>query len=162
MSFLIREGRKEDMASVLGLIKQLAVFEKEPDAVVVTEEDLIAYGFNEHPSFYSYVAEFHGEIVGMALFYYRFSTWKGPTIHLEDLIVNERFRGKGIGKALYDKVLEFAHEQKVKRTEWVVLDWNTHAINFYESSGATILDDWKTCQITDTKISEYLNHNEDI
>ena len=157
MNINIREGRPEDMPFVLDLIKELATFEKEPDAVVVTVNDLVEHGFKEPPSFYTYIAEYEGEIVGMALFYYRFSTWKGPSIHLEDLIVKHKYRSKGIGKALYDRVLDFAHEKKVRRTEWVVLDWNTNAVNFYESTGAVILDDWKTCQITDKKIAEYLS-----
>ena len=156
MNFIIRKGRPEDMGLVLELINDLAVFEKEPDAVAITKEDLINYGFNKNPAFYTYVAELSGNIVGMALFYYRFSTWKGPTIHLEDLIVKENFRSKGVGKALYDKVLEFALEKKVKRAEWVVLDWNTTAIEFYKNSGAEILEDWNTCQITDKKIAQYL------
>src|SRR5438045_5253 len=97
----IRKGNPEDMKAVLGLIQELAIFEKEPDAVLVTESDLIRDGFGENPLFHVFVAEVEAEIVGIALYYYRFSTWKGKTIHLEDLIVKDKMRGSGLGFALY-------------------------------------------------------------
>ena len=151
----IRKGTAEDMPAVLELIKELAVFEKEPDAVVITAEDLVKDGFSNDPLFYTYVAEVDNEIIGMALFYYRYSTWKGKTIHLEDLIVKEASRGTGVGSALYKTVLKFAKEQGVRRVEWVVLDWNTHAINFYERSGAAILKDWHTVQMDEQGITKF-------
>lgn len=156
MTFIIREAQKEDMSSVLKLITELAVFEREPEAVIVTVEDLVNYGFKKEPAFFTFVAEDAGVIVGMALFYYRFSTWKGVTIHLEDLIVTQSHRGRGIGKALYDKVLEVAYKKGLKRVEWAVLDWNTPAIKFYESTGAMIQKDWRVCQMTDAGLKNYL------
>ena len=153
----IRKGEIKDMPQVLGLIQELAIFEKEPDAVVIDTEYLIKNGFSNPPSFYTYVAEIDNRIVGMALFYYRFSTWKGKTIHLEDLIVKQNKRGLGIGKALYNKVLEFALDKKVKRVEWVVLNWNKNAIEFYKKSGAEILKDWRTVQMTEDKLKLYLD-----
>ena len=156
MSLIIRSGEKEDMDSVLNLIKELAAFEREPNAVKITSDDLIKNGFTKNPSFYTYVAEYNGTVVGMALFYDRFSTWEGPSIHLEDLIVTKKFRGKGIGKDLYDKVLSFALKKGIKRVEWVVLDWNMPAINFYKSTGAIMLEDWNICQISDDNIAKYL------
>ncbi|MDX1829771.1 MAG: GNAT family N-acetyltransferase [Lutibacter sp.] len=156
MSFIIRKGEIEDMPSVLKLIKELAVFEKEPDAVEVLLEDLEKDGFGNKPLFKTYVAEMDNKIVGMALFYPRYSTWKGPTIHLEDLIVSKDMRGLNIGTALYKKVLEYAYEKNVRRVEWVVLDWNTPAIDFYEKSGATVLRDWDTAQMTREGIAKYL------
>lgn len=156
MSLIIRSGEKEDMDSVLNLIKELAAFEREPNAVKITSDDLIKNGFTKNPSFYTYVAEYNGTVVGMALFYDRFSTWEGPSIHLEDLIVTKKFRGKGIGKNLYDKVLSFALKKGIKRVEWVVLDWNMPAINFYKSTGAIMLEDWNICQISDDNIAKYL------
>lgn len=156
MSLIIRSGEKEDMDSVLNLIKELAAFEREPNAVKITSDDLIKNGFTKNPSFYTYVAEYNGTVVGMALFYDRFSTWEGPSIHLEDLIVTKKFRGKGIGKNLYDKVLSFALQKGIKRVEWVVLDWNMPAINFYKSTGAIMLEDWNICQISDDNIAKYL------
>jgi len=152
----IRKGEKKDMPQVLALINELATFEKEPDAVVIDADYLIENGFSNSPAFFTYVAEIDHEIVGMALFYYRFSTWKGKTIHLEDLIVKKDKRGLGIGKALYNQVLKFAYKKQVKRVEWVVLDWNTNAIDFYEKSGATILKDWYTVQMSEENLASYL------
>ncbi len=152
----IRLAKKEDAYSILELIRELATFEKEPDAVIINEDYLVENGFSENPSFTCYIAELENEIVGMALFYYRFSTWKGKTIHLEDLIVKQNKRSLGVGKALYKKVLEFAQKQKVKRVEWVVLDWNENAITFYENSGAIVLDDWRTVQMTEKALNKYL------
>jgi GNAT superfamily N-acetyltransferase len=157
MSFIIRKGKKKDMPSVLKLINELAVFEKEPDAVEVLLKNLEYDGFGLDPLFKTYVAEIDNKIVGMALFYPRYSTWKGATIHLEDLIVTKAMRGLNIGTALYKKVLEYAFNKKVRRVEWVVLDWNTTAIKFYEKSGATVLRNWDTAQITREKIANYLN-----
>jgi len=156
MGFIIRYGERRDMSSVLKLVNELAVFEKEPNAVKVTVDDLIGNGFKDNPAFLTFVAELEGVIVGMALFYKRFSTWEGPSLHLEDLIVTEKFRGKGIGKALYDKVLDFALQKGIKRVEWVVLDWNKPAIAFYKSTGAVMLEDWNICQINNQSIVKYL------
>lgn len=156
MNFSIREGKKEDMPAVLDLIKELAHFEKEADAVVVSVADLEKDGFGNSPLFKTFVAEVGKEIVGMALFYPRYSTWKGPTIHLEDLIVKNSKRGLNIGSALYKKVIEYGHNLGVKRMEWVVLDWNTPAIEFYKKTGAHILDDWKTVQMDELAIKNYL------
>mgnify|MGYP000748722777 CR=1 FL=1 len=156
MGIKIREGEKADMPSVLKLIKELAHFEKEPDAVIVTVADLEKDGFGASPLFKTFVAELDDEIVGMALFYPRYSTWKGPTIHLEDLIVTKHKRGLNIGKALYTKVLEYGYKKGVKRIEWVVLDWNTPAIEFYKKTGAVILEDWNLAQIDEQAIKKYL------
>lgn len=157
MKTVIRDARKEDMPSVLELIKELAAFEKEPDAVTTTVETLEQEGFGEHPLFHVFVAEVDGKIEGMALVYYRFSTWKGRTLHLEDLIVREEKRGTGLGNALYRKVIRYAKEQGLKRVEWVVLDWNKHAIDFYERSGATILKDWYTVQMDEKGITKFVD-----
>ncbi len=152
----IRKAKKKDMPAVLELIKELAAFEKEPDAVVVTVETLEEEGFGENPLFQVFVAEVDNKIEGMALIYYRFSTWKGRTLHLEDLIVREEKRGTGLGNGLYQKVIEYAQEQGLKRVEWVVLDWNKHAIDFYERSGANILKGWYTVQMDEAGITKYV------
>ena len=157
MNYTIRIGKKEDMASVWSLIKALAIFEKEPDAVEVTVADLERDGFSENPKFEVFVAELENNLVGIALFYYRYSTWKGPTIHLEDLIVQEDKRGLGIGKSLYNEVMRFAYAKKVKRVEWDVLDWNTHAINFYESTGATMYKEWNAVKMHETALEAYID-----
>lgn len=153
---MIRFARKEDMSSVLSLIQELADFEKEPDAVIITEEDLLKDGFGVDPKFHCLVAEKVGTIVGMALFYPRYSTWKGVTLHLEDLIVTQSLRGEGYGKDLYTAFITFAAEKWVKRIEWVVLDWNTHAIDFYKKNGAHVLDDWNTVQMDENAIAAYV------
>jgi len=157
MDFIIRKGEIKDMASVLELIKELADFENEPDAVEINMYDLIKDGFSANPSFKTIVAELEDKIVGMALFYPRYSTWKGNSIHLEDLLVKKDKRGLGIGKALYKSFLTYAHQQKVKRVEWVVLDWNKFAVEFYERSGAKVLNDWRTVQMDEKALSEYIN-----
>ncbi len=162
MKLIIRNAYNQDMAQVLDLIKELATFEKEPDAVVVTVEDLQNEGFGKNPLFTCFVAELNKEIVGMALCYFRFSTWKGRTVHLEDLIVKEALRGKGIGEKLYAEVLKFAYKNKVKRVEWAVLNWNTPAIKFYERTGATVLKDWYIAQMDEQALKKYVKNNESI
>lgn len=155
----IRKGTKEDVSSILSLINELAVFEKEPEAVIVTEADLLRDGFSENPLYYTFIAEENEEVIGMALYYYRYSTWKGKTIHLEDLVVRESKRGTGAGFALYKKIIEQGNLDGVKRIEWNVLDWNTNAIDFYEKSGAKILDDWKVVQMDENGINEFIKKN---
>jgi GNAT superfamily N-acetyltransferase len=162
MSITIRKATTTDMSSVLELIKELATFELEPDAVIVTEADLIRDAFGENPLFYCFVAELNQEIIGMAVYYYRYSTWKGKTIHLEDLIVKQAHRGTGAGSLLYQKVLQQGLIENVQRMEWAVLDWNIHAIDFYKKSGARILPDWSIVQIFPNEIKKYLNNNENI
>ncbi|MDD3721417.1 MAG: GNAT family N-acetyltransferase [Lutibacter sp.] len=156
MSFSIREGKITDMPSVLELIKELAHFENEANAVEISLANLEKDGFGNSPLFKTFVAELDEKIVGMALFYSRYSTWKGPTIHLEDLIVKKSKRGLNIGSALYKKVIEYGSNLGVKRMEWVVLDWNTPAIEFYKKTGAHILEDWKTVQMDEQSIKKYL------
>ncbi|APG60620.1 GNAT family N-acetyltransferase [Christiangramia salexigens] len=157
MKVNVRQATKEDMSAVLELINELAIFEKEPDAVIINEDDLIRDGFGANPAFHCFVAEADGKIEGMALIYFRYSTWKGKTVHLEDLIVREKFRGKGLGSALYTEVIKFAAEQKVKRTEWVVLNWNKDAADFYRRSGASVLQDWDTVQMDEKAMRSYLS-----
>lgn len=154
---IIRKATKNDMPSVLELIQELATFEKEPDAVVVTVDDLVRDGFSENPLFQCFVAEVDNEIIGMALYYYRYSTWKGKTIHLEDLIVKENKRGTGAGFALYKEIIKQGKAENVRRIEWNVLDWNTPAIDFYEKSGAKVLGDWRVVHMDETGITNFLN-----
>ncbi|MFL9845024.1 GNAT family N-acetyltransferase [Flavobacterium rhizosphaerae] len=151
----IRKGKPEDMPAVLQLIKELAVFENEPDAVVITANDLVRDGFGTQPLFETFVAEKNNAIIGVALFYYRYSTWKGKTIHLEDLIVNQAHRGIGAGSGLYKAVIAHAKKQGLRRVEWAVLDWNTHAVDFYKRSGARVFDDWRTVQMDETGIANF-------
>jgi len=152
----VREALKKDMPQVLELIKELAIFEKEPDAVEVTVQDLEREGFGNNPLFTCFVAELDEEIVGTALVYFRFSTWKGRTLHLEDLIVKEEKRGKGIGEALYKQVMQFAYNRGLKRVAWDVLDWNTGAIRFYERSGANIVKDWRVVHMDEKGLKNFI------
>ena len=156
MSIEIRSARKEDMKEVLGLIRELAVFEKEPDAVEVDVEQLEADGFGPQPKFHCFVAARGNQILGMALVYPRYSTWKGPALHLEDLIVTEEARGIGLGTALLTEVIRYAKSIGVKRVGWEVLDWNQPAIDFYKSRGARILRDWDVVQLDEDGIDRYL------
>ncbi len=159
MNIEIRKAAKEDMSEVLELIKELAVFEKEPDAVLITVEDLQKAGFSENPQFNCFIAEVNSEIVGMALIYFRFSTWVGKTVHLEDLVVKDKMRGKGVGEALYGKVMTYAQEQGVKRVNWVVLGWNEGAIRFYERSGANVMKEWWQVEMDETGIKNYIENS---
>ena len=152
----IRKAQKSDAASILFLIRELAIFEKEPRAVIVTQAQIEKDGFGDRPLFECFVAEVANQVVGMALYYPRYSTWKGPTFHLEDLIVTEPMKGKGIGTQLYNAFLEHAYNKGVKRVEWAVLDWNLQAIKFYQKSGATILDDWRIVQMDQKSIDSYV------
>ncbi|GEC73389.1 L-amino acid N-acyltransferase YncA [Flavobacterium flevense] len=154
----IRVGKKEDMAAVLKLIQELAEFEKEPDAVLVTEEDLIRDGFGKQPLFHVFVAEINLEIVGIAFYYYRYSTWKGKIIHLEDLVVKNEMRGKGVGYALYSEIIRQAQKDQVKRIDWNVLDWNTPAIDFYEKTGAKVLKEWHVAQMDESGIDDFIKN----
>lgn len=154
----IRKGQKEDMTGVLELIQELAVFEKEPDAVLITVDDLIRDGFGDNPLFHVFVAEIEDKIVGIALYYYRYSTWKGKTIHLEDLVIKENMRGTGLGYALYSEIIKQGQKDKVRRIEWAVLDWNTPAITFYENSGAKVFDEWRVAQMDEDAINYFVEN----
>ena len=155
--FVIREARKEDMEAVHRLISELARFEKEPDAVKTTPAQLVNDGFQDSPKFTCWVAEEEGKVVAMALVYARYSTWVGPVLHLEDLIVTESKRGSGLGSRLLDEVVRYGHKLGVKRISWEVLDWNDPAISFYEERGAKVLRDWDVVQLDEAGIRSYLN-----
>lgn len=155
MSYTIRFATKKDMKDVHQLITELAVFENEPNAVEVTVEDLERDGFSPQAAFRAYVAEKAGKIVGMALFYERYSTWVGKIIHLEDLIVTQSERGTGVGRALYNELLRYAAQKGVKRVTWEVLDWNKSAIGFYENSGAKILKDWRVVHMKEAGLKKF-------
>ena len=146
------------MPAVLVLIRELAIFEREPDAVVVTADDLVRDGFGAQALFETLVAEVEGEIVGMALFYFRYSTWKGKTIHLEDLIVSESMRGTGVGYGLYSEIIRRGKLENVRRIEWNVLDWNAPAIDFYKKSGAKVLEDWRVVHMDESGIKNFTDN----
>lgn len=156
--FTIRDAQAKDMDRVLQLITELAVFEKEDNAVEVTVDDLVRDGFGEKKLFHCFVAESNGKIEGMALVYPRYSTWKGPTVHLEDLIVTEKMRGSGLGTALLNRVVTYGHQLGVKRINWEVLDWNEPAINFYEAKGANVMRDWDVVHLNEEAIADYIKN----
>jgi GNAT superfamily N-acetyltransferase len=145
----IRAAEPVDVALVLELIRELAIYEREPDAVVATETDLLRDGFGERPFFHCLIAEWDGAPAGFALYFFNYSTWRGrPGIHLEDVFVRPEFRGRGIGKALVVKVAAIAVENQCARFQWDVLDWNQPAIDFYHSLGAKFLSEWRIMRVS--------------
>lgn len=144
----IRFGKKEDVPSIHKLIMALAKFENAENEVEVSVEELITDGFSENPVYKVLVAEIDNKIAGLALFYIKYSTWKGKCIYLEDFIVDESLRGKGIGKILFESVAKEANKINAKRMEWQVLDWNEVGINFYKKYNAILDSGWINCKLT--------------
>jgi GNAT superfamily N-acetyltransferase len=139
----IRPAIGDDASTILDLIRALAIYEREPDAVTATEADILRDGFGATPKFRCVIAEWDGQAAGFAFWFYNYSTWQGrPGLYLEDLFVKPEFRGKGIGKALLLHLAKVASDENCGRFEWSVLDWNTPAIEFYESLGAKLHKEW--------------------
>lgn len=148
----IRKAKKSDMPGALALIKELAEYERAPQEVIVTVSDLERDGFGEHPLFYCFVAEKENKVIGIALYYIKYSTWKGPCVFLEDIIVTQSERRNGIGKMLFEEVMKAAKERGAKRMEWQVLDWNEPAIKFYKKYNPQILTEWLNYRLTDDQL----------
>lgn len=142
MNYRIRQGKEQDLEQTLQLIKELAAYERAPFEVENTVEEMLQDGFGKSPVYYFYVAEVDTKIVGIAIYYYKYSTWKGRCLFLEDIIVTESKRGEGIGAALFEKIISIAQEEKVRRMEWQVLDWNEPAIQFYKKYNAHLDPEW--------------------
>jgi GNAT superfamily N-acetyltransferase len=151
---IIRNAVKEDCPRLLELVSELAIYEKAPDEVTVTLDHFIESGFGENPVWWAFVASVPDTenpeqriIAGFALYYIRYSTWKGQTMYLEDILVTESLRGKGIGQKLFDRLLTEAKDLGFKRMTWQVLDWNEPAINFYKRQGARLDPEWLNATI---------------
>ena len=151
----IRKGIIDDLPQVLGLIQELAEYERAPNEVTNTLEDMERDGFGENQIFKFFVAEGEEGIVGIALYYTAYSTWKGKTLYLEDLVVTERMRRSGVGRKLFDAVAQEAKETGVKRFRWQVLEWNEPAIAFYNKIGAELAGEWINCTMTEEQIRNY-------
>lgn len=158
MSFIIRQGNRADVPGIFRLIKELAEFERAPQAVVNTEHKLMEDGFGDDSIYSVFVAEDvkTNDIVGMALYFTAYSTWKGKLIYLDDLVVTESYRRYGIGRLLMNSVLKEAGRLGVEQIRWQVLEWNAPAIAFYQSLGAELDPEWINCRMSKTEIATYL------
>ena len=143
----IRRAVREDCPRLMELILELAIFERAPQEVTVTPEHFAESGFGPNPVWWAFVAEFDGKVEGFALYYIRYSTWKGQRLYLEDLIVTEKMRGMGLGKLLFDRLLLEVKDRKFSGMVWQVLDWNEPAINFYKRYGAKLESEWLNCSV---------------
>lgn len=151
----IRKGTIDDLPQVHGLIRELAEFERAPLEVTTTVEEMERDGFGENPIYKFFVAEGAEGIVGIALYYTAYSTWKGRTLYLEDLVVTERLRRQGVGRKLFNAVAQEAKDTGAKRFRWQVLEWNEPAIAFYKTIGADLDGEWINCTMTEEQIQKY-------
>ncbi|MDQ3192069.1 MAG: GNAT family N-acetyltransferase [Bacteroidota bacterium] len=147
MEIIIRKGEKKDLPGVMKLVKELAEYEKAPQEVSNTLEKMEEDGFGKNPVFEFFVADFKGQIAGIALYYIKYSTWKGKCIYLEDIIVTEKMRGNKIGDKLFCEVVKVSKELNVQRMEWQVLNWNSPAINFYKKYDVNFDQEWTNCKL---------------
>jgi GNAT superfamily N-acetyltransferase len=147
MNIKIRRAVREDCQRMMELVHELAVYEKAPHEVTITMEHFVESGFGEHPVWWAFVAEVDGVVQGFALYYIRFSTWKGQRMYLEDFLVTEQMRGKGLGKLLFDQLFEEAKSRKLTGIQWQVLEWNEPAIHFYKKYNPTFDGEWVNCAV---------------
>jgi GNAT superfamily N-acetyltransferase len=155
MSVSIRIGKKEDLFAALELVRELAAFERAPDEVEVSVEEMVNWGFGGQKLFDFFVLEKENTVIAMALYYYKYSTWKGRCLFLEDIIVTEKERGKGYGKMLFNEVVKVAKRKKVRRMEWQVLEWNASALEFYKKYNAQKDDEWINCKLTFEQLQSF-------
>lgn len=156
MQITIRKAEKKDCVHLMYLIRELALYEKAPQEVTVTLDHFVESGFGDKPVWWAFVAEVEAndkkEVVGMALYYIRYSTWKGQRLYLEDIVVNQAWRGKGIGKKLFDRILEECRNGNFNGMMWQVLDWNEPAIRFYQQYGAGFDGEWINCSLNTNQV----------
>jgi GNAT superfamily N-acetyltransferase len=157
MEVKIREGTKADLPCALELVKELALYEKAPHEVINTVALMEEDGFGENPIFGFFVAETSKGIVGISIYYWRYSTWKGKRLYLEDIVVTESERGNGYGKLLFDRTMQQALDSKCSGMMWQVLDWNEPAINFYNKYGSKLDGEWINCNLESDQIRALLN-----
>jgi len=151
-NIIIRKGVETDVPAAFELIRELAIYENAEDEVKTTVESMLADGFGEQPLYEFLVAEEDREVIGIALYYFRYSTWKGKCLYLEDFVVKQPHRHKGIGQLLFDQLMEVARETKSRRISWEVLDWNEPAIKFYKKNQAAFDHEWIKCAIVEEQI----------
>lgn len=152
----IRVGVREDLTRVLELVKELATYERAPHEVTNTVEQMEQDGFGSNPIFGFFVAEVNHEIVGISLYYWRYSTWKGKRLYLEDIVVAEKERGHGAGKLLFDRTMRHALDEDCTGMMWQVLEWNAPAINFYKKYGAKLDDEWTNCSLERNQLETWV------
>lgn len=155
MAIILRKGTEQDVPQVLDLVKELAAFEKAPEEVEVTSQEMLNWGFGTNKLFDFFVLEKEKVIVGMALYYYKYSTWKGKCLFLEDLVVTEKERKNGYGKLLFNEVINVAKKEKVKRMEWQVLNWNAPAIDFYKKYNSNLDEEWINCKLNFEQLQSF-------
>ncbi len=148
MQINIRRALIEDCSRIMELIQELADYEKAPEEVTVTLTHFQESGFGPNPVWWAFVAEVDGRVEGFALYYIRYSTWKGQRMYLEDILVTEKMRGKQLGKLLFDRLIVEAKEKNLKGMVWQVLEWNEPAINFYKKYNASFDGEWINCSIS--------------
>ncbi len=155
---ILRSMTPEDAPLVVSYIKELADYERDPDAAIVNPEDILHFAFGDHPLIYVVMAEWEGNPAGFALWFYNFSTWEGRAgIYLEDLYIRPEYRRKGIGKALLIHLARIAIANNCTRFVWQVLDWNKSSINFYRQMGARTMDEWLTCRVDNEALVQLAN-----
>ncbi|OUV53381.1 MAG: GNAT family N-acetyltransferase [Flavobacteriales bacterium TMED113] len=154
MDIKIRKGIKKDLAEVLKLIKELAKYEKAEKEVIISVKDLENDGFGIHPYFWFLIAEIDNEIIGLSFYFIRYSTWKGKFLYLEDLVIKEKYRKKGVGSLLFEKTIKVCDELNCNGMSWQVLDWNKPAINFYKKYNAKISSTWLNGKLTKEQLQE--------
>lgn len=146
---VLRDAVAADAAEIVSLVRELALYEKDLDAAILTEEDILRDGFGPKPYFHCLIAEWDGVVAGFSLYFFQYATWEGrPSLYLEDVFVREPFRRRGIGAALFQRLAQIALENHCARFQWECLDWNQSALDFYEASGAKVLREWLNLRVT--------------